>query len=321
MIVVWRVTTRCNHSCQFCAFDQSLPLVRTSADTSEVVRVGRLLSDYQRHTGKHVLLSWLGGEPFLWKPMFPITEELFASGLRLSTTTNGSTLSNENHRAWAITHLRELTISIDGAADTHDALRGTPGGWFKLKSQIQQLAFESQQARSSLRLRINTVLMHQNIRQFAAQCEEWARWGIQDITFNQLGGRDRPEFYPRHRLLPLDIAYFKALLPELRQSLARQGVSLCGGDTYLNRMSLSAKGENHPVIDCSPGERFIFIDEHGMASPCSFTTDQYGVPVSNWNDWRDVQDTSRVWRDMRSQSVAPPCNDCMATHFFEKFQS
>lgn len=321
MIVVWRVTTRCNHSCKFCAYDQSLPLVRSVVDSEQVQRVGRLLVDYQRHTGKSVLLSWLGGEPFLWKPMLSVTRELFDLGLRLSTTTNGSTLGNEQHRAWAIAYLRELTISIDGAAVLHDSVRGTPGGWLKLKSQIQQLARERDRAQSLLRLRINTVLMHQNIHQFAAQCEEWANWGIQDITFNQLGGRDRPEFYPMHRLLPSDMAYLKALMPELRERLALQGVSLCGGEAYVERMSRSAQGETYPVLDCSPGERFIFIDENGIASPCSFTIGEYGVPVSNWIDWQDVQDAPKVWSAMRTQSTASSCKDCMATHLFEKFES
>jgi MoaA/NifB/PqqE/SkfB family radical SAM enzyme len=321
MIVVWRVTTRCNHSCRFCAYDQSLPLSRSNVDTEQVLRVGHLLADYQRNTGKPVLLSWLGGEPFLWKPMPQLTQELFDLGLRLSTTTNGSTLGNELHRAWAIAYLRELTISIDGAADTHDSVRGTAGGWLKLKSYIQRLSYERQEARSSLKLRVNTVLMRQNIYQFAEQCEEWASWGVQEITFNQLGGRDRPEFYPMHRLLPGDIAYLKAMLPQLRHRLALQGISLCGGDTYLDRMSRSAEGVAYPVVDCSPGQRFVFIDENGIASPCSFTTDQYGVPVSSWRDWQDVRDASQVWRDMQKQSVASPCSDCMATHLFEKFQS
>lgn len=320
MIVVWRVTTQCNHACKFCAYDQSLPFSRINTDGAQALRIGLLLAEYQQQTGKPVLLSWLGGEPFLWRHLFPVTEHLSAAGLCLSTTTNGSTLGNARHRQWAASHLHELTISIDGDANAHDAVRGTPGGWLKLKTAVQQLAEDCARTDSPLRLRINTVLMHQNIHQFSAQCEEWARWGIQEITFNQLGGRDRPEFYPAHRLLPTDIAYLKSMLPDLRHRLATQGVRLCGQEAYLKRITHSAQNAPYPVDDCAPGEQFIFIDEHGLASPCSFTTNSYGIPIDSWQRWQDVRDLSHTWRSMRTCARSPSCSDCMATHHFEKFQ-
>ena len=40
MIIVWRVTQRCNLSCPFCGFDRRLDRVRRDADVEAVARFG-----------------------------------------------------------------------------------------------------------------------------------------------------------------------------------------------------------------------------------------------------------------------------------------
>jgi MoaA/NifB/PqqE/SkfB family radical SAM enzyme len=69
MIVVWRVTQRCNLSCPFCAYDRSSSWPRRDADAAVVRRFGGVLAEYQRSTGDRVLVSWMGGEPFLFPPL------------------------------------------------------------------------------------------------------------------------------------------------------------------------------------------------------------------------------------------------------------
>ena len=76
------------------------------------------------------------------------------------------------------------------------------------------------------RLRANVVLMRNTIADFEALCMELAGWGIAEITFNQLGGRDRPEFFPAHRLLPDDAAWLTSEIPRLRARLNGLGVQL-----------------------------------------------------------------------------------------------
>src|SRR6266700_4211887 len=93
MIVVWRITQRCNLSCPFCAYDRRVSQLRRDADVGGVRRFGAALAEYQRATGDSVLVSWIGGEPFLFSPLSDVTafftKEL---GLRVSATTNGTTL-------------------------------------------------------------------------------------------------------------------------------------------------------------------------------------------------------------------------------------
>src|SRR5439155_21528508 len=96
----------------------------------------------------------------------------------------------------------EVTVSVDGVGPVHDALRGAPGLFQKIAEGVRALRrlSESRGAGAGPRLKVNTVLMRDNLDGFEALCTEVAGWGVAELTFNALGGNDRPEFYPQHRL-------------------------------------------------------------------------------------------------------------------------
>src|SRR5262249_15697407 len=128
-------------------------------------------------------------------------------------------------------------------------------------------------------LKANVLLMRDTIAGFEQLCHRLAGWGIEEVTFNQLGGNDRPEFYPAHRLLPQQADGLAAELPDLRNRLARVGLRLRGTGGYGRRIQATAYGEHLAIVDCRPGENFLFINESGEVAPCSFTVSGYGVPV------------------------------------------
>ena len=240
MIVVWRVTERCNLSCPFCAYDRKLSWPRREADAEVVRRFG-----------------WIGGEPFLFPQLADLTV-LFTSelGLRVSATTNGTMLSSAAVREHIIAHYAELTISVDGLGPVHDQLRGWSNGYLTLRKSVGQLAEAIRRRQQGPRLRANVVLMRHTISDFEHLCLELASWGFAEITFNQLGGRDRPEFFPAHRLLPDDAAWLTNEIPRLRSRLAALGVRLSGSDNYLSRIQASSRDESIAMVSCRAGERF-----------------------------------------------------------------
>ena len=192
MIIVWRVTQTCNLSCPFCGFDRRLRRVRRNADVETVARFGAVLSDYQRATGDSVLVSWMGGEPLLWPPLRELTEHFTRRlGVRVSTTTNGTPLASAAVREHIAEHYSELTVSVDGLGAVHDDLRGWRGGFAHLRRVIPMLVAERQTRGRGPLLRVNVVLMRDTISGFERLSSELADWGIDEITFNQLGGDDR----------------------------------------------------------------------------------------------------------------------------------
>lgn len=320
MIVVWRVTQRCNLSCPFCAYDRNSSWPRRDADATVVRRFGAVLAEYQRVTGDPVLVSWIGGEPFLFSPLpeltIVFTKEL---GLRLSATTNGTALGSVSVRELVLAHYTELTVSVDGIGPVHDGLRGWRGGYAALREAVVQLAETKRRNQQGPRLRANVVLMRQTVSQFEPLCVELAGWGIEEITFNQLGGRDRPEFFPRHRLRAENAAWLTSEIPRLRERLAGLGVHLKGSDNYLGRIRASIRDEGIPVADCRPGEQFLFINEAAIVSPCNFTTRGYGVSLDELDCVNALLELPKRFARSRMEARLPPCDDCHSTQFFEKF--
>jgi len=320
MIVVWRVVNSCNLSCPFCAYDKRLEFPRSQTNPTEIVRFAKVLADYQSQTGDRVLLSWLGGEPLLWAPLGQLTLAARALGLEVSATTNGTTLGSPRLRQHLCESYKELTISIDGFPELHDRMRGWGGGFDKLRAWVPALVGQIRTLGSPLKLRANVVLMRQNVQDFPALCLELANWGISEITFNQLGGRDRPEFYPDHRLRTADVDALAAQLPDIRRRLLDFGTSMVGGENYLKRIYASARDERNPVDDCGPGENFLFVDEQGRISPCSFTSQDYGIDAQTVKTVADFASLPGRFRAMQRSERSAQCQDCLSTQVCDKFK-
>lgn len=320
MIVVCRVTTHCNLACSFCAYDKRLPFQRKAIDLDSILYLGRMLAAYSQISNDKVLFSWLGGEPFLWQDIFKVSE-IFKSdyGFAVSATTNGSTLHLDATKEKIIEYFSELTISLDGLENFHNNSRGFTNGWQKIKLAIKDLAILKEQKKSSLKLRANILLMHQNLDQFNELCLELASWGINEISFNQLGGRDRPEFYEDHRLTPHDVFNLSKNIKDLRIELAHQKVTLCGADIYLDKIMATAQNKKWPGLNCKPAKDFLFVDEYGRIAPCSFTVHDKGVELSSIHNGQDIANLSKHNRITNDELLGKECQNCPSTHVFKKF--
>lgn len=319
MIVLWRITTRCTYACGFCAYDRRLPFARSEVGEAEARRFGALLGAWGAARGRRVLLSWLGGEPLLWRPILPLSAALASPSLAISATTNGSALHRVEVREAILRSFAELTVSLDAPAAIHDRLRGAAGAHARVEAAVRALAAGRRASGAALRLRANVVLMRETVEHFAQTCDALSDWGVDEITFNQIGGRDRPAFFPTQRLRPENITALAHLLPGLVARLAERGVRLCAHPTYLSRLHASALGRAIPVADCQLGRDFLFVDEHGVVSPCSFSGDTYGVPVASLRTVADLDALHARFAARHAAARCAACDDCPSTHTFAKF--
>lgn len=108
-------TTRCNLKCKHCYLGAS-----TGEDMPfEVFR--QMVDEFIQLGGLKIMLS--GGEPLLHPLIWEFLEYLKASGLRVVMLSNGTLIDHET--ALRLQGLvREVQVSIDGTALSHDALRG-----------------------------------------------------------------------------------------------------------------------------------------------------------------------------------------------------
>lgn len=316
LVVLWRITEVCDLACPFCAYSRALRRTRRSVEASEVLAFGRVLSEYARLTNREVMLSWLGGEPLLWKPLFELSS-IFKhdSGLRLSLTTNGTRLNDAMIREQLLTNYDEITISVDGI--NHDAYRQSTGLYTRLEENVRRLVAERIDGKP--RLRINTILMRDNIAEFERLCEAVADWGVDELTFNALGGRDRPDYFPDHRLQPEQLERFRHELPSIRKRMTERGLAVLGSEHYLDRLQATAGNGYLAIDECNPGQQFLFIDEQGLISPCSFTSNEYGMHVSEIQTADDLQALPNRFAQKRRERLAAVCYDCPSTQVFGKF--
>jgi radical SAM protein with 4Fe4S-binding SPASM domain len=314
--VVVEALTTCNLACPFCAHDRRLPGARRALAPEALAAFLSLLAGETRASGARTLVSWLGGEPFLARWLVALTESFAKEGgLRFSATTNGTRLADADLRD----HLRrcydELTVSVDAIGAGHDRLRGRRGLYAALGEQVRRLADEA----PALRLRANVVLMRDTVEGFPDLCHELAAWGIREITFNALGGRDRPEFHPANHLLAGQVDQLLGRLGELQATLAGGGVHLACSDAYRRRLRATAAGRSLPVQDCGPGERYLFVSASGRVAPCAFTTEEYGVAIGALASAEDIAALPLRFRAARAAARAAACADCPCTNVHGKF--
>ena len=322
LVVVWRIYEPCNLGCHFCGYSREIVRKRHVTSPETILNFGKTLSEYQQRTGHEVLVSWLGGEPLLWKEL-PSLSRVYHDEceIKLGITTNGTKLEYEDVRKNLLEQYSLVTISIDGFAEVHDLHRGEAGLFEKIKKYVPVFLAEIASANSPLRLRINTILMRENIHQFKSFCMEMADWGFQELTFNQLGGIDRPEVYPDNRLLPEQAEQFAKELPEIQKQALTKGMKIFGTRPYLDRIIATSNNAAIPIENCHPGTRFLFIDEIGRVSPCNFTTEGYGIPLTEIRNVDALMELPERFRHKQIHQRAAPCDNCHSTQVFEKFNS
>lgn len=320
LVLVWRITEVCDLACPFCAYSRDLRRSRAAANPDGVLRFGVLLGEYARAYRRSILVSWLGGEPLLWKPLLGLSHTFkYEFGLRVSVTTNGTALDSEPVRRRIVEDFDQITVSVDGVGAVHDQCRGAPGLFAQLQDNVRRLWELKSILGRGPRIRVNTVLMRGTIHSFETLCRTMAEWGVEELTFNALGGRDRPEFYPDHGLRPEDVDWLCQALPGIRERAARLGLTLLGGDRYLDRLTAFAHNDRLPMTDCQPGQSFLFIDEGGFIAPCNYTVQGYGTHLSEIRTADDLHCLSTRFAERKRAEMLAPCYDCPSTQVFGKF--
>lgn len=318
-VIVWRITQDCHMQCKFCSYSTHVQRQRDHADEEEVLRLCGVLADYKAATGEDMLVSWIGGEPFLWKNIIPRSKLLHEHGISVSTTTNGQLLSDPSLLADVATYFSEVVFSVDSFEDCHDDVRGCKGSFRRVTESIQALDKIREQIGSSLKIKVNTILMRRNIREFEPFCHYLRSLGVDEVTFNQLGGYDRPEFFDDNRLLLTQVMDFTCEFPRIKSALAHEGLIIHGSPLYLQRFITAAQDIKNPVSECHPGSWFWFINENGFISPCSYTSYEYKFSTKDLRTPEDIPKVEAYFRDQRKNARSKWCDDCYCTQVYDKF--
>lgn len=268
------------------------------------------------------MVSWIGGEPLLWKPIWDITRKLKQEfGIQVSATTNGVLLNRPNVRLDVCQYFDEVTISIDGVGDIHDNNRSQVGLYDNILENISAISKMKARNGKGPLIRVNTILMQQNINSFEKLYVELSQRGVDEMTFNVLGGNNHMERYLQQQLTREQIADFHNKISELRVKYPDSKLSILGSDTYFERISLQVENVKVPISDCKPGRQYLFVDENGNIGPCAYTTRDFCVNIRNIDSVDMLMKLPLIYSNTKSQHMFASCFDCPSTNIFGKFKN
>lgn len=122
--VIWEITNRCNMACAHCFIERNADIrTLTTAECLSVV------AQFSRAGVGKVMIT--GGEPFLRPDLFDILQaiKLQDAGIIVDITTNGTLLDESAIERLHECGIDELTTSLDGTREVHDAIRSAPGNF------------------------------------------------------------------------------------------------------------------------------------------------------------------------------------------------
>lgn len=150
------ITPRCNLSCIHCG-----SRCDEHAQTSEVSldEYRELLARVGEAFGCGVFIVLTGGEPMLRTDIYELGALIRDLGFSWGMTTNATLIDPEAAQRLIASGLRTVSVSIDGAERTHDAVRRKEGAYRDAIAGIKYLA-----ATSGLKeLQVTSVMNHQTI--------------------------------------------------------------------------------------------------------------------------------------------------------------
>ena len=135
----FELTLRCNSACFHCG-SRCTPQSPDGLPVGEYLRV---LDEVRARYGNEMTQVCLtGGEPLLYGGFFELAQEIHDRRFRWGMTSNGTLISREVARRLHETGMGTISISVDGLPETHDRLRGMPGGFERTMAGVRNLIEE-----------------------------------------------------------------------------------------------------------------------------------------------------------------------------------
>jgi MoaA/NifB/PqqE/SkfB family radical SAM enzyme len=266
-VLVLTVADRCDQRCLHC--DIWRPGERRAALTlPERLRVVEDAIDAGVET---VFLT--GGEPLLSPDLWPIARRVHAAGIKLVLATNGMRLAA--HADEVARLFDEVYVSLDGGSPvSHDAARGTPQAFARLRDGLVALAGRAPRPRLVAR----SVLHARNLADFAATVAAARRLGFDHASFlamdassSAFGGAPAA----RRPLVPeaAQIAAFEGEVDRLEANGSLRGFVLETAEKLHSLAGhLRASAGLAPFVrpDCNVPRWSSVVDADGALRPCFF---------------------------------------------------
>jgi sulfatase maturation enzyme AslB (radical SAM superfamily) len=309
LVVVIRVNEACNFKCPFCAYRADRAFQRHDVNLSVLIPFISALGEHSASTGQEVHVSWLGGEPLLWRNIKEASTAARSAGLTVGVTTNFSYRSQSQIKTM-LHQLAEITISIDGVPETHAMLRQRPIA--EVRHAMSLISELSRIPRRTFLLRVNSILTKYSVDQFDHFVTLLQDIGVDELTLNVLGGRANAHFAAENSMSSDQWRGFKDKLIQYQSRLNSNlnGLIIVGSLGYWERIDRQVDGYHYTIEYCDPGSKTLFVESDGAMSTCSFTLREMGANIADTQTAGELRKFIDRMIAARRKTVFEPCTDC-----------
>lgn len=307
MYVVWEITLRCDQACHFCG--SRAGVARTDELTTEEIldTIGQLAEMGTKEVALH------GGEAYLREDFLTIVRAIHDHGMDATMVTGGRGFTPELAKAAAEAGIRSVSLSIDGLAPTHEALRGLRGGHASALAALRNLLD------AGVAVGCNTQLNRKNFRELPQIAELLLQYPLYGWQVQLMVPMGRAAEAGDLWLQPYDLLELIPIVASVRESCDKGGLRLWPGDNvgyfgpfeHALRHERSRSGHSG---GCGGGILTMGIESHGDIKGCSaMSSDGFiagnirGGPIAE--TWKTAPEL-RFMRDFKIDDLWGYCREC-----------
>jgi radical SAM protein with 4Fe4S-binding SPASM domain len=303
ILAVWELTLRCDLSCHHCSSRAGRPR-SDELSTEEAL----LLVEQLARLGV-LEVTLIGGEAYLRDDWLLIVDALSRRGIECTMVTGGRGFTVERAHAARHAGLKSVSVSVDGLAATHDALRGLDG------SHAAALAAIDHARDAGLQVSANTQVARPNRRELPSLFELLAARGIHSwqVQLTVAMGRvvDRPDLL----LEPYHLIEVMPAIARIKTRADALGIVVWPGNNlgYFGPHEAALHNGGH-YPSCGAGWSVLGIESNGNLKGCpSLPSAEYvggSVREHALNDLWERAPALRFTRDRGPDELWGFCKDC-----------
>lgn len=286
LCVSFEITYSCNARCRHCHLGG--PVREERASPEEFGRIARAL--------RPVVAQVSGGEPLLRKDVEDIVRAIKRPGRApfLVLTTNGALLTKDKHARLRDAGVEEFSLSLDYPDERHDAFRGVPGLFGKIRDLAGALKGNGDSG-----ITLSCVIQRDNFRELVKLAELARDWGLRMnfSSYTHLRTHRMEYMIPAEELGELE-----EVLKRVKEFKKRRG-TVFTSDYVLGR--IPGYFRDGAVRGCRAGKRFFVVNPDGTLSPCGLIIRKYGSPAEIRKDFLRTNACAECYTSIRANTEKP----------------
>jgi radical SAM protein with 4Fe4S-binding SPASM domain len=307
---VWELTLRCDLSCQHCSSRAGRPRP-DELTTAEAIDLVDQMADLG------VLeVTLIGGEAYLHEGWTDVVRAIRRRGMECTMVTGGRGMTAERARAASDAGVLSVSVSIDGLAATHDALRGLAG------SHEAALGAMAHLAREGVQVSANTQIGRRNRRELEGVFDVLAGAGAHSWQLQITVASGRAADDPSILLEPYHLLEVMPAIARIKGRADAAGIRIWPGNNlgYFGPFEALLRGES-PLGrrgSCGAGRSVLGIESSGAVKGCpSLPSAAYVGGSVREHRLRDIWERAAPLRFTREPRLGELWGHCRGCYYAE----